>query len=274
MFEVAGKLSSLKEIIISVLQGSISGPILFLCYINDIPDSTDLLALLFADDTAGLTSGPDLKTVLKKANTELKKIATWFRANRMAVNVSKTKFIIFKPKGMRVELNDEYWIYFDNNDCGMPTDASKIFKLDRTYSENPNVNDRQYKLLGIHLDEHLSFDYHCTTICNKIAKSNYIISRVKNLLPLSSLKTLYYALVHPHLLYCMPIYAFTSQKNLNNLVKAQKKAICSITRSKYNEPTAPLFQSLKIMPFNDLVTLNQSLLIHSIIHKYSPPHFA
>jgi hypothetical protein len=268
--DIGGKLSSLKDIIISVLQGSILGPILFLCYINDLPECTELLALLFADDTAGLTAGPNLNTVLKKANTELKKIATWFRANKMAVNVSKTKFIVFKPKGMKAEINDENWIYYDNNEIGSPVDASKVFKLDRVSLSNATPADRHYKLLGVYLDEHLSFDYHISTICNKIAKSNYIISKAKNLLPLSSLKTLYYALVHPHLLYCLPIYACTSQKNLTKLQKAQKKAIRIITRSNYNAHTAPLFNNLRIMPFDNLVKYSQSLLMHSIVHKYSP----
>jgi hypothetical protein len=269
--DIAGNLSSLKEIVISVLQGSILGPILFLCYINDLPDCTDLLALLFADDTAGLTAGPDLKTVLKKANVELKKIATWFRANKMAVNVSKTKFIVFKPKGMKAEINEEDWVYYDNNEPGMPIDVNKKFKLERVSLSNAIPSDRQYKLLGVFLDEHLSFDFHVNSVCNKIAKSNYIISKAKNLLPLSSLKTLYYALVHPHLLYCLPIYACTSQKNLIRLQKAQKKSIRIITRSKYNEHTTPLFNNLKIMPFDNLVKYTQSLLVHSIIHKYCPP---
>jgi hypothetical protein len=54
-----------------------------------------MLSLLFADDTACLTSGPDLKAVIDKANTELQKLSAWFRANKMAVNVNKTKYIIF-----------------------------------------------------------------------------------------------------------------------------------------------------------------------------------
>jgi hypothetical protein len=209
--------------VISILQGSILGLILFLCYINDLPDCTDLLALLFADDTAGLTAGPDLKTVLKKANEEFKKIVTWFRANKMVVNASKTKFIVFKLKGMKAEINEEDWVYYDNNEPGMPIDVNKKFKLERVSLSNANPSDRQYKLLGVFLDEHLSFDFHVNSVCNKIAKSNYIISKAKNLLPLSSLKTLYYALVHQHLLYCLPIYACTSQKNLTRLQKAQKK---------------------------------------------------
>jgi hypothetical protein len=268
--EVGGKLSSLRDIVISVLQGSILGPILFLCYINDLPNSTDLLSLLFADDTAGLTSGPVLKTVLNKANLELKKIATWFRANKMAVNVSKTKFIVFKQKDVKVEISDEDWIYYNNNDDSMPTNPQKIFKLDRISNDNPVLGDRHYKLLGVYLDEHLSFDYHCTTVCNKIARSNYIISRVKNMLPTESLKTLYYALVHPHLLYCLPIYSCTSQKNVNKLLKAQKKSIRSITKSKSNAHTGPLFETLKILPFNNLVKFSQSVLMHSIVYGYAP----
>jgi hypothetical protein len=140
----------------------------------------------------------------------------------MAVNVAKTKFVVFKPKGMRADIDENDWIFYDNNDPNVPPDPSKIFKLERISLSNVNPADRCYKLLGIYLDEHLSFDHHITTVCNKISKSNFIISKVKNVLPLSSLKTLYYALVHPHLLYCLPIYACTSQKNLNRLSKAQK----------------------------------------------------
>jgi hypothetical protein len=94
--DIDGQLSDLESLTISILQGSILGPILFLCFINDLPNCTDLLTLLFAD-TAGLVSGPELRPLIQKANLELQKIGTWFRANKMAVNVSKTKYIIFKP---------------------------------------------------------------------------------------------------------------------------------------------------------------------------------
>ena len=49
---INGKFSKTNDIPISVLQGSILGPILFLCYINDLPGSTLQYTLLFADDTA------------------------------------------------------------------------------------------------------------------------------------------------------------------------------------------------------------------------------
>ena len=83
------------------MQGSILGPILFLCFINDLPLATSLLTLLFADDTAVVDSDTDLPALIKGVNKEIQKIANWFRANCMTVNVSKTKYIIFRPKGVK-----------------------------------------------------------------------------------------------------------------------------------------------------------------------------
>jgi hypothetical protein len=69
--DIEGNLSEIKALTISILQGSILGPILFLCFINDLPNSTDIMTLLFADDTAGLLSGPELQPLIQKANLEL-----------------------------------------------------------------------------------------------------------------------------------------------------------------------------------------------------------
>ena len=213
--EIGGFKSSELAIDISVLQGSILGPILFLCFINDLHLATWLLTLLFADDTAVIDSDTDLPALIIRVNGEIQKIANWFRSNKMSVNVSKTKYIVFRPKGQKITVNlDENGVLYNSNEIGQPDDPNKIFKLGRIYNDHPCTNERTYKFLGVHLDEFLSFDTHCTIISNKLARSNFIISRVKNILPIKSLKTLYFALVHPHLLYCLPIYSCTTQKNL------------------------------------------------------------
>jgi retron-type reverse transcriptase len=97
--EINGVLSEEGYLELSVLQGSILGPILFLCFINDIYNATLLFTLLFADDTAALDSDQDLPSLVNRVNIELNKLANWFRANKMAVNISKTKYIIFRPRG-------------------------------------------------------------------------------------------------------------------------------------------------------------------------------
>ena len=128
--DISGKHSSYRPIDISVLQGSILGPILFLCFINDLYLATDLFTLLFADDTSGLDSDKDLPTLLTRVNGEIKKLANWFRANRMAVNVSKTKYILFRPKGTRIDIDlDKHGVVYNSNEIGMPDNPKNIFKL-------------------------------------------------------------------------------------------------------------------------------------------------
>ena len=74
---------------IGVLQGSILGPLLFLCFINDLALSTSLLTLMFADDTACLKSGNNLNVLLSEVNDEVRRLAHWFRTNKLTVNVKK-----------------------------------------------------------------------------------------------------------------------------------------------------------------------------------------
>ena len=115
--EINGCKSEALSLDIYVIQGSILGPILFLCYINDFYSATTLFSVLFADDTAGFGQGKNLKDLTVYVNGELKKIANWFRSNKMAVNTSKTKYIVFRTRGKRIE-PDDCRLVFNNNEIG------------------------------------------------------------------------------------------------------------------------------------------------------------
>ena len=173
----------------------------------------------------------------------------------MAVNVSKTKYIIFRPKGASININlNTDGITYNSNELDDIQDPTNITKLGRIHNEHPDIKEQTYKFLGIYLDEYLSFDTHINHIHSKIAQSHFIINRAKNILPKHCLKTLYFSLIHPHLLYCLPIYSCTSQKNITKLFTMQKKAIRTITKSPYRAHTEQLFTSLGILPLNHLIT--------------------
>ena len=76
--------------------GSILGPILFLIYINDIVNISNLLHLiLFADDTNIFMHHKNLEKLFEILNEELDKLTNWFVSNRLSLIVKKTNFIIF-----------------------------------------------------------------------------------------------------------------------------------------------------------------------------------
>jgi hypothetical protein len=100
---------------------------------------------------------------------------------------------------------------------------SLIFNLDKVFNDNVNENDRAFKLLGVYIDEYFSFDKHVSYICSKLSRSIYCIKRVFNIVTSKALRSPYFALVHPHLLYCSSTVSFTSNANIKKIFNMQKK---------------------------------------------------
>ena len=264
--DINNSFSDLFELDISVIQGSTLGPLLFLCYINDFWSATSLFSVLFADDTSCLAKGTVLKDLITYVNQELQKIANWFRANKMALNTSKTKYIIFRTHGKHIDPDDCNVVY-NSNELGLEEDPNLISPIQRIHN---NGNEQSFKLLGVHFDEYLSFDKHIQHLCSRISKSLYCINRLKNFADLSSLKKLYFAMVHSHIAYCIIIYSCATQTNLEKVFLKQKQAIRTICRANYRDHTGPLFRQLKILPFNKMIEFYRVKFMHSYAHNKLP----
>ena len=102
--------SSLVNIVFGVPQGSILGLLLFLIFINDLPDATSFYVKLFADDTFLCAQSKSFVELENNVNIELNKVYTWLASNKLTLNISKSKFMIVTKKrtipNIRICLNN------------------------------------------------------------------------------------------------------------------------------------------------------------------------
>ena len=90
----------MKQIVCGVPQWSILGPLLFLLYINDISSVSNVFSsVLFADDTTLLYSSNNLQELSATVNNAFSNIMQWLNANKLSLNIEKTNFMIFRPRG-------------------------------------------------------------------------------------------------------------------------------------------------------------------------------
>ena len=92
---INGKFSNNLITNISVPQGSVVGPLLFLAYTMEIPSiSNYFTTTMFADDCTLSIAGDELDQLINTCNAELATFKAWSDANRLTININKTNCIL------------------------------------------------------------------------------------------------------------------------------------------------------------------------------------
>lgn len=249
ILELDGIQSAPLPISTGVPQGSILGPLLFVIYINDLVlANKNLNSIMYADDTTLSTilnpiKNSELSSL--KINNALQDVSHWLKANKLSLNVKKTKFMIFHHP------NKQY--------------VSPILKINDTIIERV----KSFNFLGLTIDENLTWKAHLNKVVTKLSKACGALNRLKHFLPTDIKKMIYNALILPHLNYNVMIWGH----KLNKITNIQKRALRYIVNASYSAHTEPILKLLNMLKLEDIYKLSKLKFYYKYSKKMLPQFF-
>lgn len=208
-------------------QGSVLGPLIFMLYINDLPDNISVgKTFLYADDTCIVVSDTSLSELNSKIEIIFHEFNNWCNTNKLIVNHSKSVVIEFfnnhrKPSITRVNFNNQMIDISEN--C---------------------------KLLGTILDCNLAWADEIENICHKMQKACFMIHTLKNILTTKSLINVYYAYVYSILSYNVMVWG--RAKDVGRVFILQKRIIRSIFDLPYRTSCRGVFVECEIFTLTSI----------------------
>lgn len=243
--EINGRLSRPKLVIKGVPQGSILGPLLFLVYINDLPNCLKFTnSVLYADDTTIFAHKNSLSEVIALLNSDLDNLTSWCTLNQLYINPSKTHFMLFH---------------------------SPMRNLDRTPSitlQNHVIHASSAVLfLGVLIDTHLKFHQHINMVSKKIGFGLRVIIKTRRYFPRPILTSLYYSFIHSHLQYCLSSWGNTYSTHITHLQHLQRQAVRLITFNSHLSSADAIFMALNILPLHYLFQQKLTTIIYRTLNN-------
>ena len=253
LVDIAGTLSPFQNVTCGVPQGSILGPLLFLVYVNDMCSAVNCKLLLYADDSALIVPGKDVKEIELQLTKELKSISNWLTDNKLSLHLGKTESILFGTKKKLQCTSTQLSVT-----CG-----------GRMLSAKSTV-----KYLGVELDQHLSGEYIARNATCNIHKKVKFLLRNTNFFNMKVKKMLTTALIQCHFDYASASwFSGLSQKNKSKFQVLQNKVVRYLlnltprTHVGVNE-----FKAVTMLPVNYRVDQLKLNLMFNINHGMAPSY--
>lgn len=246
-------LSDFAHVKSGVPQGSNLGPTLFLLFINDLPLFLKYCyADLFADDATFHTHDKTLDTVEVKLQCDANNAKDWSQNNNMHVHYDKTNYMIIGTMH-RLNASRQLNIIIDNNQI---------------------ASTRSQKLLGIHIDDTLSWSTHIDHLCSAISSKISLLRQLSSYVSVQIQKKFYQGYILPLIDYGSVVWGNTSATNIDRIMKLQKRAARIILRADYTTPSAAMFHELGWLPIDKRLKYNKAVFVYKALNNLSPQYIA
>ena len=195
----------------------------------------------------------NVKRLKRSINQELAKLDDWLISNKLTLNLTKTKYMLF------------------SNINVLTRKDRKKFKL--TIRKYTIHEVDQFKYLGVILDNKLSWNPHINYLVTKLSQVAGILYKVRSLLPLKSRIMIYNSLAGSYLNYGMVAWGSTTPTTLHKLQAVQNRLIRYITFSPPRTNVDHLYNSLKILNVQQHYFFETAKFVHSVQNRFSPSIF-
>ena len=251
---VNGSLSKVCSLGCGVPQGTILGPLLFLIYINDLPNCLSFCQpRMYADDTHITYASAHLHSMQSSLNRDLSNIHKWLLSNKLTLNSTKTEFMLIGSRQKLSTLSESLELSIDNIPIKQVSTA---------------------KSLGILIDNNMAWHSHIDKLSKKIASGIGAIKRIRPFVSPEILHYIYNALVQPHFDYCSIVWGNCGKTLSERLQKLQNRAARILTSSSYDADARFLLQQLG---WKDLITQRQiqvALMVFKALNDLAPDHLS
>ena len=225
-----------------VPQGSILGPIMFICFVNDLPLQFENCKIIsYADDSQILISARSSKEIQQRLEKLIYTAQKWYTANSLLNNASKTEIMVISRRKNKEKFD------ININDSGKP----KKLQLKSSI-----------KILGVHLDEELNWTRHTNEVNKRARYATRNLQKTSHILPFKLKLILYNSLVASHFNYADTVWGGCSTKNQNKLQRTQNAAVKSMMGLK------PRDSSTQALRKANLLTLQQKRQIHESVYVH------
>jgi len=211
---------------------------------------------IYADDTT-LSSSSNWKTIQSLNQTfslDLREVERWARENKMYMNMQKTKALLVMGKRLRKRIVQD--------------SGKLVVKGDNTEIEN-FVNQ---KLLGMIIDEDLTYEVHVDELCNKLSKRLGLLRHISPYLKKNQRIIYFNAIIKPLMMYACQVWTLCNKEALERVLRMQKRAARIILDAQRTSRTVTLFNSLSWIPFYNEAYIKRCELAYKRISGTLPDY--